>query len=83
MRRILVDGGMVLINELTGPRWLRRLMNWCFTWWNTGDHAVYSEDEMKQMLRTAGFAKVESRRISPISYVCTGVRQSEPERDSM
>lgn len=81
MRRILADGGTVLINELTGPKWLRRLMNWCFTWWNTGDHAVYSEDEMKQMLRTAGFANVESRRISPISYVCTGVKQAESERE--
>jgi len=53
--RILTNNGTVVINELTGPKWLRRFMNWCFTKWPTGDHAVYSRAEMEQMLHVAGF----------------------------
>ncbi len=72
MHRILEDRGTVLINELTGPKWLRKLMNWCFTWWNTGDHAVYSRAEMESMLKAAGFRNIKSRMITPFSYVCVG-----------
>ncbi len=72
MYRIMDVGGTVLINELDGPAWLRRLMNWCFTWWKTGDHAVYSRREMEEMLRRAGFRCIRSHKISPISYVCVG-----------
>ena len=47
MYRILGNNGTVVINELTGPKWLRRFMNWCFTKWPTGDHAVYSRAEIR------------------------------------
>jgi len=76
MHRILKDGGTVLINELTGPVWLKNLMNWCFTWMNTGDHAIYLEHEMVEMLHKAGFERVICRRITPISYVCVGRKNS-------
>ena len=47
MNRILVKDGIVLINDLTGPRWLIRLMNWSFKHWNTGDHEVYPREKME------------------------------------
>ena len=40
MYRILMNNGTVVINELTGPKLLRRLMNWCFTKWPTGDWVI-------------------------------------------
>lgn len=72
MYRILEDNGTVVINELTGPKWLRRFMNWCFTKWPTGDHAVYSSGEMEGMLHAAGFRNIRSRMITPFSYVSVG-----------
>ncbi len=74
MYRILKKGGCVVINELTGPAPLRRFMNWCFTKWPTGDHAVYSRTEMEKMLREAGFEHIHSRLITPFTYVCTGLK---------
>ena len=75
--RILMDNGTVVINELTSPKLLRRFMNWCFTKWPTGDHAVYSRAEMEQMLRTAGFQNIRSRMITPFSYVSVGRKKEE------
>ena len=72
MYRILEKNGTVLINELTGPAPLRKFMNWCFTKWPTGDHAVYSRMEMEEMLRKAGFEHIRSRLITPFTYVCVG-----------
>lgn len=39
---------------------------------NTGDHAIYLEHEMVEMLQTAGFERIICHRITPISYVCVG-----------
>ena len=72
MYRILEKNGTVLINELTGPGWLRKFMNWCFAKWPTGDHAVYSRPEMEQMLKKAGFRNIKSRLITPFTYACVG-----------
>ena len=72
MYRILEKNGTVLINELTGPAPLRKFMNWWFTKWPTGDHAVYSRAEMEDMLRKTGFEHVRSRLITPFTYVCVG-----------
>ena len=52
-------------------------MNWCFTKWPTGDHAVYSRAEMEQMLHTAGFQNIRSRMITPFSYVSVGRKKEE------
>ncbi len=79
MFRILKDGGIVIINDLTGPGWLVRLMNRSFRYLNTGDHAIYTRNEMETMLRRAGFCDVKSRNISPFSYVCCG---SKPHGNS-
>ena len=72
MQRILKKSGTVLINEFTAPAWVRRVLNWCFTKWDTGDHAVYSRSQMEQMLKKAGFRNVKSRMITPFTYVCVG-----------
>ena len=72
MHRILKRNGTVLINEITGPAWMRKLMNWCFTRWNTGDHAIYSRPQMEQMLTRAGFRNVKSTLTTPFTYVCAG-----------
>ncbi len=72
MYRILENGGTVVINELTGPKWLRQFMNWCFTKWPTGDHAVYSRTEMKAMMDAAGFRNISAKLITPFTYVSTG-----------
>ena len=77
MYRILENNGTVVINELTGPKWLRRFMNWWFTKWPTGDHAVYSRAEMEGMLRAAGFQNIRSRMITPFSYVSVGRKTEE------
>ena len=77
MYRILMKNGTVVINELTGPKWLRRFMNWCFTKWPTGDHAVYSRAEMEGMLRAAGFRNIRSRMVTPFSYVSVGRKTEE------
>ena len=77
MYRILMDNGTVVINELTGPKLLRRFMNWCFTKWPTGDHAVYSRAEMEQMLHAAGFQNIRSRMVTPFSYVSVGRKKEE------
>jgi ubiquinone/menaquinone biosynthesis C-methylase UbiE len=68
MYRILENNGIVVINELTGPKWLRKFMNWCFTKWETGDHAVYSRQEMRQMMEEAGFKNIRSKLITPFTY---------------
>ena len=72
MYRILKEGGIVLINDLTGPGWMIRAMNWSFKHWNTGDHAIYAEEEMKTMVREAGFCDIRSRKLTPFSYICYG-----------
>jgi demethylmenaquinone methyltransferase/2-methoxy-6-polyprenyl-1,4-benzoquinol methylase len=72
MHQILKRNGTVLINEITGPAWMRKLMNWCFTRWNTGDHAIYSRPQMEQMLTRAGFRNVKSTLTTPFTYVCVG-----------
>ena len=72
MYRILRPGGIVLINDLTGPDWLIRLTNRSFRYWNTGDHAVYARQTMETMLREAGFCDIKSRNLTPFSYVCCG-----------
>ena len=74
MHRILREGGMVLINDLTGPVWLVRCMNFLFRYLKTGDHAVYTRAEMEGMMKKAGFCKVESQMVTPFTYVCTGIR---------
>ena len=74
MNRILVKDGIVLINDLTGPDWLICLLNWSFKHLNTGDHEVYSRKEMEIMLRSAGFRDIRSRNLTPLSYVCFGVK---------
>ena len=74
MHRILGKNGTVLINELTGPAWLRKFMNWWFTKWPTGDHAIYCRAEMEAMLREAGFEHIRSGLITPFTYVCVGRR---------
>lgn len=51
---------------------MRYGMNWSFTHWNTGDHSVYSEKEMEEMLREAGFRKTRSKKLTPFTYVCVG-----------
>ena len=70
MYRVLKKGGTVIINELTCPAWLKNFMNWCFTWMKTGDHAIYLETEMMNMLREAGFEHIKCHKITPFSYVC-------------
>ncbi len=75
MYRILENNGLVVINELTGPKWLRKFMNWCFTKWETGDHAVYSRQEMRQMMEEAGFKNIRSKLITPFTYMIVGVRE--------
>jgi len=75
MYRILKPGGIVLINDLTGPAWLIRLMNRSFRYWNTGDHAVYTRETMETMLRDAGFREIRSRNLTPFSYVCCGLKE--------
>ncbi len=72
MHRILAKDGIAVIDELTGPAWARKALNRAFQKWPTGDHAVYSRREMEQMLEDAGFKDIESRLITPFSYVCTG-----------
>lgn len=72
-----MDNGTVVINELTGPKLLRRFMNWCFTKWPTGDHAVYSMAEMEQMLYIAGFQNIRSRMITPFTYVSVGRKKEK------
>ena len=74
MHRILKRKGTLVINELTGPAPLRRLMNRWFRQWPTGDHAVYSRAEMEEMLKKAGFTHIRSRLITPFTYVCVGRR---------
>lgn len=74
MHRILTKNGIVLINDLTGPKWLIRLMNKSFKHWNTGDHAIYPRKEMESMLRTAGFRNIKSRNLTPFSYICVGIK---------
>ena len=74
MHRILKRNGTLVINELTGPAPLRRLMNRWFRIWPTGDHAVYSRAEMEEMLKKAGFTRIRSRLITPFTYVCVGRR---------
>ena len=80
MHRVLKNGGTVLINELTGPVWLKNFMNWCFTWMKTGDHAIYLEAEMTDMLKEAGFEHIKCRRITPFSYVCVGRKSFTPKK---
>ena len=75
MYRILEQDGIVVINELTGPGWMRRFMNWWFTKWPTGDHAVYSRREMEQMLQNAGFTDISSKLITPFTYVSAGFKR--------
>lgn len=72
MHRILKPDGLVVINDLTGPRWLLNLMNWSFQTWNTGDHQVYSVEEMKDMLAAAGFKNIRSKMLTPFSYAVYG-----------
>ena len=72
MHRILRENGIVLINDLTGPHWLIRLMNRSFKRWNTGDHEIYPREKMEEMLRAAGFRNIKSRNLTPFSYICCG-----------
>jgi hypothetical protein len=66
-----------VINELTGPKWLRRFMNRCFTKWPTGDHAIYSGAEMEKMLHAAGFQNIRSRLITSFTYISVGRKTAE------
>ncbi len=75
MYRILEKNGIVVINELTGPKWMRKFMNRCFTKWETGDHAVYSRPEMRQMMEEAGFKNIRSKLITPFTYMAVGFRE--------
>ena len=74
MHRIVKEGGLVIINDLTGPGWLVRFMNVLFRYLKTGDHAVYTRGQMEGMMREAGFREVESHLVTPFTYVCTGLR---------
>ena len=69
-----------ILGILPIPKLLRRFMNWCFTKWPTGDHAVYSRAEMEQMLHVAGFQNIRSRMITPFTYVSVGRKKGEKLR---
>lgn len=70
MFRILKPNGHLLLNDMTGWRWLMCLMNWSFPFLRTGDVKVYRKDEVLSLLSQAGFAIRSFDQISFFSFLC-------------
>ncbi|MBR3020345.1 MAG: methyltransferase domain-containing protein [Clostridia bacterium] len=70
MFRILKPGGVLLLNDMDCIAPIRAVANWLFPKLPGGDVKMYSREETEGMVRSAGFQKIQYRKISPFSFQC-------------
>ena len=70
MYRILQPGGYLLLNDMDCIAPIRAAANWLFPKLPGGDVKMYSREEIEGMVRSAGFQKIQYRKISPFSFQC-------------
>ena len=70
MFRILKPGGVLLLNDMDCVAPIRAVANWLFPKLPGGDVKMYSREETEGMVRSAGFQKIQYRKISPFSFQC-------------
>lgn len=70
MYRILRPGGFILLNDLDCIPAVRTAANWIFPRLPGGDVRMYSREEIREMVLSAGFRKFSYRKISPFSFQC-------------
>ena len=82
MYRILAPGGTLLLNDMDCLLPIRAFANWIFPRLPGGDVKMYTRREITDMVRQAGFAHWEYRKISPFSFLCTARKGGEPSADA-
>ena len=70
MYRILQPGGSLLLNDMDCIAPIRAAANWLFPKLPGGDVKMYGREEIEGMVRSAGFQKIQYRKISPFSFQC-------------
>ena len=70
MIRILKPGGALLLNDMDCVAPIRAVANWLFPKLPGEDVKMYSREEIEGMVRSAGFQKIQYRKISPFSFQC-------------
>lgn len=83
MYRILAPGGTLLLNDMDCAAPIRAAANWIFPRLPGGDVKMYTRREITDMVRQAGFAHWEYRKISPFSFLCTARKGGEPSADAI
>ncbi len=74
MHRILRPGGWLLLNDMDCAAPIRVAANVLFPRLPGGDVRMYEKEEIKAMLRKAGFRKIKYRKISPFSFQCAACK---------
>ena len=70
MIRILKPGGALLLNDMDCVAPIRAVANWLFPKLPGGDVKMYGRKEIEGLVRSAGFQKIQYRKISPFSFQC-------------
>ena len=60
----------LLLNDMDCVAPIRAVANWLFPKLPGGDVKMYSREETEGMVRSAGFQKIQYRKISPFSFQC-------------
>ena len=78
MRRILVPGGHLLINDMDCVAPVRAAANWLFPRLPGGDVKMYARTEILDLMAAAGLEVEVYRKVSPFTFLCVARR---PLRD--
>lgn len=70
MYRILKPGGYLLLNDMDCIAPIRAAANWLFPRLPGGDVKMYCREEIEEIVRNAGFQKIQYRKISLFSFQC-------------
>ena len=69
IQRLLRKGGHLILGDPTGSKWMLPVMNFCIKFSNKGDYHLYSINEIEELFCHAGFTVLQSRMITPKSFL--------------
>jgi len=76
MRRVLVPGGRLVLADPSPPVPLRQLLNLAHLFTKDGTEKIYTEKEMKTLVKAAGFEVAKWQKLNWLSYLLVASKKS-------